>query len=143
MKARRGWVRHACAAGLAAVSGAYALTIWRSPWIGSDRAQWWVTLSRGTVGFSAERRWPRGGVSAGMPRREGPFIWWFDAGGVAGTGGGWAYLTVPLWVPGVLAGAGWALARVRDRKRSAGLCARCGYARAGLAAGAPCPECGG
>ena len=30
----------------------------------------------------------------------------------------------------------------RWRRRRRGLCARCGYARAGLAEGAPCPECG-
>ncbi|HVU64866.1 MAG TPA: hypothetical protein VHC70_12875, partial [Phycisphaerales bacterium] len=30
----------------------------------------------------------------------------------------------------------------RWRRRRGGRCVKCGYDRAGLAAGAPCPECG-
>jgi hypothetical protein len=48
---------------------------------------------------------------------------------------------------GVLSGGGWALVWwrpiLRDRQlRRANRCLRCEYDRRGLAAGAPCPECG-
>ena len=40
------------------------------------------------------------------------------------------------------AAAARAVPRLRERLRRKGLCRRCGYDRAGLAAGAQCPECG-
>lgn len=59
-------------------------------------------------------------------------------------GSGWlGILVVPLWMlmgPAAV-GAAWAF-RAHARRTAGGtLCPRCGYPRAGLAAGAPCPEC--
>jgi len=68
------------------------------------------------------------------------FEWYFSRGS-------WA-LSVPLWVPIALvapsAALAWRLdmlARRRERSQR-NLCLKCGYDRAGLAAGAVCPECG-
>ncbi|MGH7132664.1 MAG: hypothetical protein ACREJO_12030 [Phycisphaerales bacterium] len=57
------------------------------------------------------------------------------------------YVTIFLW-PFALAsllGGGWLVWSGRRARRRAmtGLCLKCGYDLAGLAAGAPCPECGG
>ena len=53
---------------------------------------------------------------------------------------------VPLWLPALLALLATATAWRTDakylRRTRAGLCPACGYDRAGLVAGAVCPECG-
>lgn len=49
-------------------------------------------------------------------------------------------VTIPLWAPLGLA-AGWC-AWVWWPRRLPHACRACGYSRAGLAQGAPCPECG-
>jgi len=58
---------------------------------------------------------------------------------------GWN-VDVPMWIPlGVLLGAtsgAWWLDAAARRRARVGLCAACGYERAGLAPGAVCPECG-
>jgi hypothetical protein len=68
----------------------------------------------------------------------GEFIWWFEHGGIMGTG----YAVAPLWVPmllsAVVAGLMWYLS-VRTRP---GQCPACGYNLQGLPATQPCPECG-
>lgn len=76
--------------------------------------------------------------------------WWsFDAGWHRM---GWTpiksvyFVLMPIWVPTIgvaLLGAacGWYARRTRVRAR-AGKCADCGYALAGLATFAVCPECG-
>ncbi len=55
--------------------------------------------------------------------------------------------TIPAWQPAiVLAPLAWILlaGAMRERRRARmGRCAACGYPLAGLALGAPCPECGG
>lgn len=55
-------------------------------------------------------------------------------------------VTVPLWMPfvllAVLTSVLWYVDRTTARRRRAGQCLKCGYDRAGLAAGARCPECG-
>jgi hypothetical protein len=55
---------------------------------------------------------------------------------------GWWYASLPLWplvaVVDVMAVRAWR----RFLRQSGHACAVCGYSRAGLAAGAVCPECG-
>ena len=51
---------------------------------------------------------------------------------------------VPLWIPTLLIATPTALLWWRDRRGfGRACCPRCGYDLAGLAKGAPCPECGG
>ena len=58
---------------------------------------------------------------------------------------GWT-VAIPLWSVLVLAliptGSAWRLDTLARRRARVGLCAMCNYDRAGLAAGAVCPECG-
>ena len=53
---------------------------------------------------------------------------------------------VPLWMPGVLfgliSGTAWRLDALARRRERVGRCPKCHYDRAGLPAGAVCPECG-
>lgn len=52
-------------------------------------------------------------------------------------------ITVPLWIPTLAAAALGLVAHRRVRRLDRiGRCYRCGYDRAGLAAGSTCPECG-
>jgi len=55
-------------------------------------------------------------------------------------------LVIPLWCPTLLSllatAAAWRADSKYLRRVRVGLCAGCGYDRAGLAAGAVCPECG-
>jgi hypothetical protein len=57
-----------------------------------------------------------------------------------------ARLTLPLWLPtlvfAVPAAWMWRVDVKRRRAAREGCCATCGYLRAGLGAGAACPECG-
>jgi len=80
----------------------------------------------------------------GMPRRFFPLAerrtmawgWWFEVRRPrVGT-----YFAVPLWFP-VLAAGAWTAFAHRKRRRP-DECSVCGYERAGLASGSPCPECG-
>jgi len=68
--------------------------------------------------------------------------WWFHRGNV----GGRTETAVPLWLPAVLSllatAAAWRADAKYIRRARAGLCAGCGYDRAGLAAGSACTECG-
>jgi hypothetical protein len=72
------------------------------------------------------------------------FQWWFWAGG-HNRPSTWQVM-VPLWVPAgvaMAAAAGaWRLDALARRRARVGFCCGCGYDRAGLAAGAVCPECG-
>jgi hypothetical protein len=52
---------------------------------------------------------------------------------------------MPFWMPLVIAAGTTGFMQWKDnaaRRRRLGLCTRCGYDRRGIAAGAPCPECG-
>jgi hypothetical protein len=54
--------------------------------------------------------------------------------------------TIPFWLPTVVCGVPGLLLARREwrnyRRHGADQCQACGYSRAGLAAGAACPECG-
>jgi hypothetical protein len=55
-------------------------------------------------------------------------------------------VTLPLWIPTgavlLVTASAWRLDMLARRRERAGLCPKCYYDRAGLAAGAACPECG-
>jgi len=79
------------------------------------------------------------------------WVEWFKGRGSYTAGPGWGAGTwgtaydvyVPLWMPlAVCAGFAVLMWRVRVRLGGLGECRACGYDRAGLAAGAVCPECG-
>ena len=95
--------------------------------------------------------------------RTHPFVWWLERdtgmqhnlGVVAydhttSVGGGFAVVattvTVIWWLPLALGAAGfatgWSIARRDAHRRRRGACTACGYPKAGLTAGAACPECG-
>jgi hypothetical protein len=71
-----------------------------------------------------------------------PRFWWLYFGGPGDT----LRVGIPLWLPlapTLLAtAAAWRLDALARRRACAGLCPKCGYDRAGLAASAVCPECG-
>jgi hypothetical protein len=57
---------------------------------------------------------------------------------------GWVSLWMPWTLASLVGGLVWCpFFATRRRRRAAGCCVWCGYDRAGLAAGAACPECGG
>jgi len=70
------------------------------------------------------------------------FQWWFSFLGNQRV----KVCIVPLWSPALLSllatAAAWRADAKYMRRVRVGLCAACGYDRAGLAAGAVCPECG-
>jgi hypothetical protein len=72
---------------------------------------------------------------------EGLELWplWVVGRGRAGL----TQVFVPLWIPLLAAAGCMGLAWRGSARARAGCCGRCGYDRAGLGAGAVCPECGG
>jgi predicted RNA-binding Zn-ribbon protein involved in translation (DUF1610 family) len=78
----------------------------------------------------------------GYERTQPGLRWWL----VGQIGPGYGMVFIPLWLPFTLALAATITARRLDAKarrlNSAHACPRCAYPRAGLAAGAVCPECG-
>ncbi|MBX9737645.1 MAG: hypothetical protein K2X32_12045 [Phycisphaerales bacterium] len=70
----------------------------------------------------------------------GPIVWWPSVE----PAGPWSgpYVIVPLWPLAIGCGAGALVMWLRARRAVPGCCAGCGYSTVGLAAGAPCPECG-
>lgn len=81
------------------------------------------------------------GRGALLTHHRWPLLWWFASGGSQT----YSYTQVPLWAPALLTLAFTVFAWRRDasirRLQTRGFCP-CGYDRAGLAAGAVCPECG-
>ena len=101
-----------------------------------------VIIDRGRLGFWTDRLpdnlsdpvWTWG------TSQQFTLDWWFGAPlSVAG------FYIFPLWFPAALCMlatfAAWRLDAIA-RRRGTGKCAKCGYDRAGIAAAAPCPECG-
>ncbi len=121
-------------------------------WIGSrwEFLYWenmnsgWFSVGRGQVAFSppllGASKWRDGNFFVG--KRNLPFTSWFDAGIANGA----RFHAVPLWFPALLSllatAAAWRFDAKYLRRVREGACSACGYDRAGLAAGAVCPECG-
>ncbi|HVU62889.1 MAG TPA: hypothetical protein VHC70_02840, partial [Phycisphaerales bacterium] len=111
---------------------------------------WWDVVPQPTNPRSLAGRGANSGIrdSAVPVLRAVPGAF-LGSGVSAGTVMEWV---LPLWQPTVLAGAAvlallWPelillLAFRSRRRRRLGRCVKCGYDRAGLAAGAACPECG-
>jgi hypothetical protein len=158
----RKWAKWACtlvvvlAAGLAVFSRFYKFQVFG--FCRNDTALWSVSVTRGLL---------HTGVVAGVtPADVGPQQRWRlerYPGWDWGTNGEARYTSAATWTGGVLWGSdtsGWgagvsvlypviaatvssSLLWFADRRRSrTGLCSKCGYDRRGLAADAPCPECG-
>ncbi len=49
---------------------------------------------------------------------------------------------VPIWFPFLITAVPTSYIWIRGRRRAPNTCTSCGYSLAGLAVGAPCPECG-
>lgn len=118
---------------------------------GSTHNVLYVYTLDGVVIFGTQSSSPNPSGFSITPRLEkaGWSLWHWSWGGGGGPGGGSPRsfdCTAPLWpVPVVLWGAGALLlrsGRLARRRALTGMCAACGYSLAGLAAGAPCPECG-
>ncbi|HMN42883.1 MAG TPA: hypothetical protein PKE29_18735 [Phycisphaerales bacterium] len=76
------------------------------------------------------------------------FAWWFqwlDNGRPIGHGSAWV-VVVPLWalvlMMAFVTAVAWHLDTLAHRRAHAHHCTKCNYDRAGLVAGAACPECG-
>jgi hypothetical protein len=80
-----------------------------------------------------------------IPTGGEPMYWWLESV----RGPGFSVNRVPLWMPVCLCLYGtiqawrsdWRAARIQ-RSARLNLCPKCNYDRAGIAAGAKCPECG-
>ncbi len=83
------------------------------------------------------------GWRMGRASKRSPWAWWFhyDSSPSPPRGG-----LIPMWFPTSMALAvtatAWRLDTRARRRALLNLCAKCGYDRTGLAAGAVCPECG-
>jgi len=116
-----------------------------APEPGSYGLHGWRLTKRVSVWWSAA-----GGFSGGRyGERLGEMRWWISHPEYfLHTPGSQYYQPepfgwIPLWVPAVGSGLVWLAGRRLSVPVGAeGECAECGYDRAGLAAGAVCPECG-
>ena len=75
-----------------------------------------------------------------LPKRG--MMWWFDNAGSDPI----RIIVVPFWVPAaaclIASALAWRLDTLATRRAKLGMCPKCSYSRTGLAASAPCPECG-
>ena len=103
--------------------------------IGSGRVKvWWARAGA----FSPEDGW----IASWYRGLDGAPIRW----GCSASFGAVRVVAIPLWLPALLSLLATATAWRADakclRRAREGACPACGYDRAGLAAGAVCPECG-
>jgi hypothetical protein len=134
---------------------ALLLVVWwwfsRTTWISyMGPGDWQFSSGSGRVNITY---WPstwKGHAITGHPRQKGLQVentprqvnWWF--------GVRWEFdhrsIRIPLWFPFLivvgLTAAAWRKEIIIRRRALIGLCPKCHYTRRGLAATAPCPECG-
>ena len=120
-----------------------ASEVWAVGW--RSRGMVYVGITNGMFGVTEKHSgWERRSFEQGWQaeRARGSQRLWVDTY----FGGRDWWVWVPLWMPlsaGVMAsGAAYALGATARRRARRGACAKCGYDRVGLAAGAKCPECG-
>lgn len=139
--------RRAVRVGLVVSSLLAALWVFSAVWsVGwRSRGLVYVGVGHGAAGVTEKRSgWRVSDFEPGwkFERARGPLAWSINRH----SGGRDWWVWVPLWMPlagsMALTGAAWVLGRRAARRARLGWCAACGYDRAGLAAGARCPECG-
>ena len=133
-------------------------SLWRMA--GMGRGTWTVGVYDGMVFVSqmpasSDRVWFDRNTRTGNgilwrappPSTDRAIFRWDLGAATYGSFGGFRVLNICLWPFPVLlwASGGWLVWSGRRARRRAmtGVCLKCGYDLVGLAAGAPCPECGG
>lgn len=133
--------------------------LWGSVVVSAALAALWMASMVWTVGWRTKGPLSAGVVSGGMGvtwsslpgapgavfrdrRSDEPTIWWVQAGSIARTWWMWVPIWMPLAVSLCVTAAAWRMEVLSRRRERIGKCASCGYDRAGLKAGAVCPECG-
>lgn len=133
-------------------SGLIVAVLVATAWIGSNWYCWmWEADAGGLVCIQA------GCFAVATPiwssATTGPGVWWFEP---LDADMRWWFrwsrwnlgrdIAVPLWFPflvvAIPAALAWRLDALATRRAREGKCPKCSYDRAGLAAAAPCPECG-
>ncbi|MFN0012504.1 MAG: hypothetical protein ACKVS8_12770 [Phycisphaerales bacterium] len=121
-------------------------------WVGSG---WWFLMWSSTGGTIVQIGAGQATVASDMSKYLAPYQPGLEAGRTRASfaygfdwiaeGLDWEFV-FPLWAPFVLflipTAIAWCLDARARRAARIGLCAKCGYDRAGLAPGAVCPECG-
>jgi hypothetical protein len=159
----RKWAKWACTLAAAVIVGAAVFSLFSYAiyaQVSSDgKTARIVAISGGRLGFQVRRGYDMMGTPISMgwstqdpvpwswgmtdhgtttPKWHGGFLWYGPGGPVCMWGG-----SVTLLYPFLLTTIPAALLWYRDRRHfGPGLCPKCGYDRAGLAADATCPECG-
>ena len=100
--------------------------------VGVGRGSLWVDWGKGPDSSETWIGYVKPLANSGVPP-----TWWFRFVRWGEHGSYW----VPLWFPALALGATTAWLW-RHSKPGPGRCVKCGYSRAGLPAGAVCPECG-
>ena len=112
---------------------------WFARWYGKDQAV--LDVGNGSLGVGV---WSLHEFPGTSVIRQGPWRWNWMPYCRADTAT-W-YVCIPLWIPviacGAMTAAAWRLDALARRRARLHLCPKCNYDRAGLAAGAVCPECG-
>jgi hypothetical protein len=130
-----------------AIAAVWVVSLWWSfGCVDVGRGLWGGWIGSGCFGIHhGGNQWPLGRSGWGMVERDSQVLWlprhshfrmrinsgWFDSRTIA----------VPLWMPFLAVALPTVWLFWRDRRTRLGHCA-CGYDLAGLAPGAPCPECG-
>ena len=139
---------------------AWCISLFGPIWISRPRfttdplqLRWYVSLGGGTFQLGNRLSGHNAGLMIISRRPEfGQLHWWFPKGPgwmakiPLGESTWYLGINLPLWMPaalgiGLATWGGLPSNRIR-RRRTRGLCVKCAYDRRGLAAEAPCPECG-